>query len=149
MLLLRPRVDFAASSRIGHGEVGLDVLIVVVAVVEYPAVRNELDALEVIVELEIDDAGNRIRAVDGGRAAGQHIDAIDQRRGNDVDVGTVITLRTRVAIAQSIAVDQDQGALGIEAAQIHRRRGAGAAVDDVAALIGKHLRIVQQIGNLA
>ena len=59
---------------------------VVVVLVE-AVLGVEADALEVGVHDEVDDAGDGVRAVDRRGAAGQHVDAVDDRGRDDVDVG--------------------------------------------------------------
>ena len=46
----------------------------------------DLEAIELGVEDEVDDTGDGVGAVDGGGAAGQHFDALDDRRRDAVDV---------------------------------------------------------------
>ena len=72
------------------------------------AVPVELYALEMVVHDEVDDARDGIRAVDRRRAAGQHFDALDQRRRNGVDVGRP---HRRAARGNALAVDQHQRAV--------------------------------------
>ena len=77
----------------------------------------DLEAIEPCVEDEVDDTGNGIRAIDGGRAAGQDFDALDDRRRDAVDIGNG---KARIARHQPMAVDQDQRPNGAEAAKVDR-----------------------------
>ena len=52
----------------------------------------ELDALEIIDHQEIDHPGHGVGAIGRRGAAGQHLDALDQRAGDLVDVGADPTL---------------------------------------------------------
>ena len=46
-------------------------------------------AVGLLFENEIDDAGNRIRAIHRRRAAAQYFNAIDQRRRDVRDIGKI------------------------------------------------------------
>src|SRR5205823_3644837 len=65
----------------------LDVVRVVLLVVIEAAVDVNLQALEPVVHDEVHDPGDGVRAIHCGTAAGEHLDALDQRRGNLVQVG--------------------------------------------------------------
>ena len=137
------RREVGAVRRVEGSQRGLDALGVPVAVVVDTAIGDEFDALEMIVELEVDDARDRVRAVNRRCAAGQHFDAVDQGVGDHVDVGGAAT--AWVAGAQTQAIDEHQRALGIQAAQVHGRRAA-RTVDDGRTLRRKHLRqLVEQV----
>ena len=84
----RRRREAGSIGRIVVGEIGLHVLGVRVAVIVDAGVRHQLHALEVIVELEVHHACDRIRAVHRRGAAGQNFDAVDERHRNLIDVGT-------------------------------------------------------------
>src|SRR5258708_7552590 len=85
-------------------------------------VSGSLSPLVVLAQDEVDDAADRIAAVDGGRAVLQHLDALDgcDRAVIDVDGGAVGEGSAR---AHAPAVDQHQGPLGAQAPQ----RNAGDA----------------------
>ena len=91
-----------------------------------------------IVDLEVHHARHGVRAVDRGRAAGFHFDAVHQLSRDHVDVGAGAA-GSRIAIPQAVAVDQHQRALGVEAAQVHRR-GAVRTVGHVRTLVREDLR---------
>src|SRR3546814_11479723 len=93
----------------------------------------EPEALEIGVEDEVDNARDRVRTIDRRGTAGQHVDPVNERGRNDVDVGG---RRAGVARQQTAAVHQHQGALRPEAATVDGR-GAGRAVGDFAALAGR------------
>lgn len=78
--------------------------------------RGRFKPFEIVLELEIDDAGNRIRAVNRRSAAGDHFDALDQLRRDLVDVDRpVLNARN-----DAMAVDEHQCPVRPDAAQIDR-----------------------------
>ena len=105
-----------------------------------------LEAGEFLVEDEVDHAGHRVGAIDGGSAAGDHIHPRNQHLRNGVDVHRAVVVRRR----EAVAVHQHQGALGAEIAQVQGAAGivvaavAGAA-DDPRTLEDRQL--VQAVGN--
>jgi hypothetical protein len=74
----------------------------------------ELDAAETLLELQIDHARDRIRAIGGGGAAGDDLDAFDQRTGNDVQIDRAVAARG----LHASSVDEHQGPLLAEATQV-------------------------------
>ena len=98
----------------------------------------QLDALEVVNHQEVDHTGDRIRPVGGRGAAGQHLNVLDQRARNLIDIGTDSPLQRRAG-RQAPAVDQYQGPFRAQVAQI-QGRGAGGAVHLVGVLGRVHLR---------
>src|SRR4029079_2397572 len=103
-----------------------------IAVVVLIAADLTLDskALEFGVQDEVDHAGDRVRAIDRGRAAGQDFDALDERRRDAVDVGYG---KPWIARHQPVAIDQDERPDRSQAAQVDGR-GAGRAGRDELAL---------------
>src|SRR5439155_13880051 len=65
----------------------LNVARVVLLVVIEAVIEIDLQPLEPVVHDEVHDAGDGIRAIHCGGAAGEHLDALDQRGGNLVQVG--------------------------------------------------------------
>ena len=109
-------------------------------------VKIEPHALEVRVHDEVDDARDRVGAVRGGRAAGQHVDALDHGRRDLVDVGAGRRSRAAARL-HAAAVDQHQRAVRTQAAQADRR-GAVRADRLAGTLLGDDLRqAVQQVFN--
>jgi hypothetical protein len=99
----------------------------------------ELDALEVLLHYEVDDASRGVGAINGGGTAGHDIDALDHCRRNLVQVGRRIRVfGVRIAGAQAPAVDQHQRSLWPEAAQVGSRHAAGA---------GQRIVVVAQVGR--
>ena len=94
--------------------------VLVVVVVEI-IVAVELDAFEILLQDEVDDARDRVRPVDRRGAAGQHVDPLEQRRRDDADVLAVLR-------AEALAVDQDQSALEPEAAQLDALATVGVVI---------------------
>ena len=103
----------------------LDIAVVLIVLIE-TVLAVDLDALKVLFQDEIDDARDRIGAVGGRCAARHHVDPLDQRRRNLVDVGRYVLIRgTGVTGAEAPAIDQHQGALGTQAAKIDGRETTG------------------------
>ncbi len=103
----------------------------------------EVDALEVLLENEVDDTRDRVRAVHRRRAARDHLDALDRRRRNRVQVDR----HRGVDRHRAIAVEQHEVAIGSEPAKAQRGRagrGRRARVDELA--VG-HLRVARGRGN--
>ena len=53
---------------------------------DYTAISNQLDAVESLLQLDVDDARDGIGAVDGGGTILQHLDLIYHRQRQDGDV---------------------------------------------------------------
>ena len=119
-------------------EIGLVVVLVVVEAV----VGVDLDALVVRVEDKVDHARDRVGAVHRGRAAGEHVGALDERRRDLVDVrgvGVAAGNTPCAAGTHALAVDEHQGALRAEGPQTegrHTDRADGGA----GVLFGANLR---------
>ena len=118
---------------------------VAVVVLVHAIVGIDPQAFELGVHHEVDNAGDGIGTVGGRGTAGQHVNALDHRRRNEVKIGG----RARhVARHQAAAVDQHQGTLRAETAQIDGG-GAGGTVRQGRRLAGEHLRQrVEQIFGL-
>src|SRR5262249_51806382 len=86
----------------------------------------DLNAFEVLLEDEIDDARYGIRAIGGGRAARHDINALDQGHWYLVNVGRDILVGgAGVTGAEPPSIDQHERALGAQAAQVDRREASG------------------------
>ena len=88
------------------------------------AVEVQRDAFEVILEDEVHDAGKRVGTVNSGCTAGQHLNALDQRRRDVVDVDRAALGRRNGARP----IEQDQRPVGTEAAKVDRRRAVARVV---------------------
>ena len=121
-----------AAARIGEAsESGIGALVeqrrhevVAVVVLIKAVIAVKPHAAEAGVHDEVDDARNRVRAIGRRGAAGQHFDALHDRRRDDVDIGR--TARRRRTRSQAATIDQHQGALGTKAAKIDRGGAIGA-----------------------
>ena len=99
--------------------------------------RVDAQAAEVGVHDEVDDAGDRVGAVHRRRAAGQHVDALDQRGRDEVDVGDRALrgspgCRRRPLISTRVRSEPRPRRLTVG--------GAGRAVGDVRTLRRERLR---------
>ena len=100
-----------------------------------------VDAGEIALGDEVDDARHRVRAVGGAGAAGQHVDAIDQRQRDVVEIDAP----SRFGGHDARAVEQDDVAVVAEAAKIDERGAAVAVVDRRADARGDARHIAQDL----
>ncbi len=85
-------------------------------------------AVGLLLRDDVDDARDRIRAVQRRGAVGQDLDAIDDARRDRVEIDRSRDARRGRLVHPAQAVDEDQRALRTEVAQRNRRRaGADAA----------------------
>ncbi|MNI36472.1 hypothetical protein D3C73_905220 [compost metagenome] len=84
-----------------------------VAIVADAVLRRHGHAAEVALQDEVHDARCGVGAIGGGGAAGDDLDVADQSFRNDVQVDRAVGVRR----LQALAVQQQQGALGAQAAQ--------------------------------
>ena len=113
--------------------------------VESAAVAGLVDAIigvcfhagKVALGHEVDDAGDRVRTIDGGTAARHDFDMIDQARRNGVEIDDLVGVIGDVATA----IDQHQGAVGAQAAQVGRGHAA-------ARIVGCRRRAGDQLGQV-
>src|SRR5690606_25150112 len=112
--------------------------IVALAVLVAGELHVELEALEVVLHDEVDDAGHGARAVGRGPAARAQLHLLHECPRDLVDVGGE---RERVAEAHAMAVDQHQRAVRSQAAQV-QGGGAGRAVRFVRRQLRRDLRQV-------
>src|SRR5688572_6869018 len=89
------------------------------------AVDRGFAADVVLAQDEVDHAGDRIGAVDRGGAFLQHLDALDRRDRDVVDVDGRAVGQSPAG-SDALAVDQDQGALRAQAAQRYAGNAASA-----------------------
>ena len=116
--------------------------LVVIAVLILAELVLQLHALEIVPQPKVHDTGNGVRSVGGRGAAGQHVDGLDQRARDLVDVGADASLERRPG-RETTAIHQDQRAGGSQAAEIERRR-AGRTIRLAGTLAQEHLREVAQ-----
>ena len=84
---------------------------VVVVVVVHAPLAVDLKALEVLLHDEVDHAGDGVRAVGRGGAAGDDFDPLDQPHRNLIEVGSRLRdRRIRRTDAETPSIDQHQGA---------------------------------------
>ena len=120
--------DILGDRQAEAGQVLAGVAVALLVVVEAVLVVD-LHAFEVLLHDEVDDAGDGVRAVHRRGAAGDHVDPVDQGRGDVVQVGD---FRAGVARHQALAIDEDEGASRAEIAQV----GGGGAVGAVGRALG-------------
>ena len=96
----------------------------------------EADTGEVGVHDEVHDAGDGVRTVDRRGAAGEHVDALDDRRRDEVEIGD---RGGGIAGDEATAVDQHERADRAEVAKVDRG-DAGRAVGVGRTLAGEDLR---------
>src|SRR6201999_4414407 len=94
------------------------------AVLEDVVFGVDLDAFEVRVQYEVDDTRDGVGAVHSRGAAREDVHALDQSGGDLIDVREVTTVA--LARAQAATVDEHQGALRSQTAQVDGRGAVGA-----------------------
>ena len=129
--------------RVGGGTAGDDIAQLdgagaaeVVLVLVEAVLARDFDAFEVLLRDEVHDARHGVRTVHGRGTAGEHFHALDERRGDLVEVGCRLG---HAAVGHATTVDEHEGARGAEATEVDRR-GAGGAVGDRRVLRGEGLR---------
>ena len=101
----------------------------------------ELDAREAALEDEVDDARDGVGTVHRRLAAGDDVDALDERRGNGVQIHRLGDVERDVAAA----VDHHQGALRAEAAQVDGGNAAARVVRGRAGRRGDLRQVVEDV----
>jgi hypothetical protein len=95
---------------------------------EPAGVRGGHRPVELLARDDVDDARDRVRAVDRRRAILEDLDAVDHGERDRVEVGRRGDTAGRRAVDPAHAVDQHEHALGAEVAQVGLdRAGADAA----------------------
>lgn len=107
---------------------GGDAVRIPAAVLGHAAPVIERQAVELLLEREVDDAGDGIRPVDRRSAAAEHFDPVDHA---DRDVGHVgevaAALEWQRKVGDAAAVDQHQRVIRTQPAQVHLLRAGGEA----------------------
>ena len=82
-----------------------------------------------MAELEINNAGNGIGAIDTGSAVFQDLNAVNRRLRNriEIDKSHRAVIRSERIRSNAKTIDQDKGAAGIKASQRNRRGAGGEA----------------------
>src|SRR5690606_7405652 len=117
----------AAAIDVGADDTG-NLIFEAVGLIADAHLAVELDALEVALQDEVGDAGNRVRAVSGRGAAGDDLDSLERGRRD----GRHVDRAVGIARGAAAAVDQHQRTVGAHAAQRHRGstgRTGGARLD--------------------
>ena len=102
-----------------------------IVVVEEAVVAGQRDAVEVLLQHEVDDACDRVRSIDRRGTARQNVDPLDQLVGDQADVHAVLD-------AEPQPVDQRQRAFETQAAQLDTLAAVGIGV--ILFGVGLHLR---------
>lgn len=108
----------------------LHALVVATAALRAAGLQAEVHPLVLLLEDDVDDAGDRVRTVNRRGAAAEDLDAVDHhaRHVGEVDRVDRAVVRDRV-VGDAMAVDQHQRVVGTESAQADHvgRRREGAA----------------------
>ena len=100
-----------------------------------PCFRGRLDAVVVLPQNEVDDARDRITAVDTGGAVTQDFNPIHRRQGYRVDVNG---RSVRRKVGEPPTIDQHEGALRAQTAQGHGREAVGGNARAFAGVVRTH-----------
>ena len=80
---------------------------------------RDLETLELAAGDEIDDTGDRVRAVDGAGALLEDVDSVDGDGGKRIHVHEAAAGQSSRQISLPASVEQHQGARGPQRAQVH------------------------------
>jgi hypothetical protein len=107
-------------------------------------------SLTLLLQDDVDHAGDRVRPVLGGGAVAQHLDVVDGRHRNRIDVGAgraaadgLLDVDQRLLVA-ALAVHQHQQLVGPEAAQGGRADDVGAVADEGVVKLNDGSSVLQQ-----
>ncbi|MOA13359.1 hypothetical protein D3C78_1334080 [compost metagenome] len=109
----------------------LQALVVTAAALTGAALEVDVDAVDLVLEDDVDHPGNRVRTVNRRGAAAENFDTFDDCRRNIRQVGEVdLAVVRRRVVGDPAAVDQHQRMVRAEAAQVEcaGRRLPGVAV---------------------
>jgi hypothetical protein len=99
-----------------------------------------LDAGEILIENEVHHARESVRTVDGGGAAGDHLDALDQsvRHRVDVDGAAIVVGATEARANDALTVQEHQCTIGAETSQVQITDARGSRTDARGHVAGRH-----------
>ena len=113
----------AVAFQVALAERGLDALLVAAAAaLRLHELHGDVAALDLALGDEVDDAADRIRPVDRRRAVAQDLDALQRADRDDVQVGVAVG---DGLVGEAAAVQQHEGAVHAQAAQVDVGAGAG------------------------
>jgi hypothetical protein len=133
--MLDPEHHVAAAVSRARAEQARDAVFGAVAALRNAVLGVSGEALEVVLEDEVDHAADRVGAVGRRGTAGDDLDALDGRRWDGVDVDHA----GAVDRSSAAPVHQHQVAVGAELAEADRgcARGVGGRRVDIAAAFGR------------
>jgi len=147
------QVQIAAVAAQGEALVHAGGIVVAVSLIGGADVGAELAKVRAFLQDDVDDAGDRVRAVLGGRAVAQHLDALDRGQGNGIDVGAgraapdgLLHVHQGLLVA-ALAVDQDQQLVRAEAAQGCGADDVGAVADEGGAEVERRIEVLQHLAQ--
>ena len=108
-------------------------------VIDLAVVGVDLETFEVFAENKGDHAGVGVRAVNGGGAAGDDLDVLDQQARNGVDVHRQFAAR---GADVATAINQRQGAPSAQRTQIRKRQAADIQAGTRG--VRRHLRVLKR-----
>src|SRR3546814_5178876 len=120
------------SSDLATREAASQVQVVRFAAAKLGVAVAEIDCQSVglLFQDDVDHAGNRIGAIDGRGAAGKHFDAIHHAQRNAGNVGGADpAIHRQGEVGQAAAMDQHQGVVRAQAAQVDLLRTGGEVRD--------------------
>ena len=117
--------------------------------------EEDLGFLGLLLQHDVDDAGDGVGTVLRRGAVAQHFDALDRGDRDGVDVGTgraagdgLLHVHQRLLVA-ALAVDQHQHLIGSEGAQGGRAQDVGAVADGGAREVEAGFQHLQELAQLA
>jgi hypothetical protein len=140
-----------------QSDLAVDLLRETVAFVVLAAEDLDLAAFGQTLEAEVDDACDRVGAVLCSCAVTQHFDLVERERREHGDVDALRTVGQTVAeegddrgTVATLAVDEDQGVVRRQSAQVGRAYQGGGVVDRDGADVERghqHLECVEHVGG--
>ena len=123
VVIFRIDGDVAATTREVLADERTDALVAQVTALADPGLPVEVDALVIVLQDDVDRAGDRVRAIDGGAADRHGVDALDQFGRDRIQVDLPAAARRRkdgrgIGTDEAPAVDQRQRALRAQAVQV-------------------------------
>ena len=123
---VRPQLEADIAACLDIAPIGIAAIAVALA-----AVHRQRAAMVVILQHDVDDAGDRVRSILGGGTIAQHLDPLDGGRRDQIDIdriGTLVDTAGRQveqrAIVAPFAVHQHQHMRPAQTAQARRARNA-------------------------
>src|SRR6266404_6810870 len=122
--MIEPDVTGDAHFIVANSKENVAVVETSVFIQRVAVLEGQLCATVVFIELDVDNARNRIRSVGGRSAVFQNFDALNGRKRNGIQIDETGSGEPH----DTAAIDQNEGGAHVEAAQRNRRRSCRTAL---------------------